>query len=124
MTAIDAFRQDARTHQDGHLPNDWAEQTPTRHCDHVLRTDHVRRQALVEINALLAKNLGLTLEELQTIYHAQLPAIRQYEAETYYDAKGRIVFTPSKELPGVGLPRKALKDEQDYAPRKKEGPQL
>ena len=40
--------------------------------------------------------------------------MRQYEAETYYDANGRIVFTPSKGLPGLGLPRKAIKDHTGY----------
>ena len=33
--------------------------------------------------------------------------MRQYEVDTWYDARGRIVFTPSKGLVGVGLPRKA-----------------
>ena len=40
--------------------------------------------------------------------------MRQYEADTWYDATGRIVFTPSKGLPGVGLPRKAVKGSTAY----------
>jgi len=31
--------------------------------------------------------------------------MRQYEADTWYDQNGRIVFTNSKGLPGVGFPR-------------------
>jgi hypothetical protein len=31
--------------------------------------------------------------------------MRQYEADTWYDLRGRIIFTNSKGLPGVGLPR-------------------
>jgi hypothetical protein len=37
--------------------------------------------------------------------------MRQYEADTWYDKTGRIVFTPSKGLVGVSLPRKARKSD-------------
>ena len=40
--------------------------------------------------------------------------MRQYEADTWYDANGRIVFTASKGLPGVGLPRKAIRGDTSY----------
>jgi hypothetical protein len=83
----------------------WRNLTPewTRHC--ALRTDFARRWALVELDVLSACALGLTLAELQTIYRIQFPVMRQYEADTWYDQRGRIVFTNSKGLPGVGLPR-------------------
>jgi len=63
---------------------------------------------------LAAMALGLTLDELLTIYRVQFPVMRQYEADTWYDQKGRIVFTNSKGLTGVGLPRKANKKDPSY----------
>jgi len=86
------------------LTSDWE-----RDC--TLRSDYARRQALLEIDVLVAQAKGLTLDELLTIYRVQFPVMRQYEAETFYDNLGRIVFTPSKNLSGTGLPRVARKQD-------------
>ena len=53
----------------------------------------------------MAQALKLTLKELITIYRVQFPVMQQYERDTWYDQNGRIVFTASKGLTGVGFPR-------------------
>ncbi|MBU4615252.1 class I SAM-dependent DNA methyltransferase [Rhodococcus sp. GG48] len=48
-----------------------------------------RRQALVEIDAIVAIMLGITADELLTIYRTQFPVLQKYEREALYDAAGR-----------------------------------
>lgn len=113
---INAFRRDAWTKADPRLPADFfSGLTLDWHRDVALRTDYARRQALVEIDVLAAMALGLTLDELLTIYRIQFPVLRSYEKDTWYDANGRIVFTVNRGLPGVGLPRKRKKGETSYS---------
>jgi hypothetical protein len=65
----------------------------------------------VEIDVLTAIALGLTCDELCAIYRIQFPVLRQNEADTWYDQNGRIVFTCSKGLPGVGIERSKWEKE-------------
>ena len=108
------FHSDQWAKQDPRLPATFfADLTPTWQRNNALRTDYARRQALVEIDVLTAMALGLTLDELQTIYRIQFPVLRQNEADTWYDQQGRIVFTCSKGLPGVGFSRPEWEDIKD-----------
>ncbi len=67
-----------------------------------LRTEFARRMALVEIDVLVAQALGLSLDQLVEIYRIYFPVLQENEAGTWYDQQGRIVWTCSKGLPGVG----------------------
>ena len=103
----DAFSSDSWSKQDPRLrPTRFTTLTPTWTWDTPLRTDYERRQALVEIDVLTAMALGMTLDQLKTIYRIQFPVLQQYEADTWYDANGRIVFTNNRGLTGVGFDRR------------------
>lgn len=102
-----SYCDDNWTKVDDKLDNSkFKSQRPLWDRSNILVTDFERRNALVEIDVLVAIGLGLNLRELQAIYRIQFPVLKQNEYDTWYDKNGRIVFTVSKGLPGVGLSRK------------------
>jgi hypothetical protein len=99
------FQRDGWTKEDNRLSDtaftDLSEEwTP----DSPLRLGYQRRQALVEIDVLTAKALGLQLDDLQNIYRLQFPVLQKHEGGTWYDRNGRIIYTNDLQgRPGLGL---------------------
>lgn len=111
------FSKDTWAKRDQRLfPARFTNLTPEWTWDTPLRTDYERRQALVEIDVLTAMALGMTLDQLKTIYRIQFPVLQQYEADTWYDANGRIVFTNNRGLTSVGFDRKEWENGIKGAP--------
>lgn len=79
----------------GDLTDDWEWATP-------LRTDFERRQALIELDVLVSMALGLTLEQLETVYRLDFSVLQSYENDTWYDRNGRVAF--SKKSLGASKP--------------------
>lgn len=65
----------------------------------------------MEIDVLVAQALGLSLDQLIEIYRIYFPVLQENEAGTWYDQQGRIVWTCSKGLPGVGYLERTKKGE-------------
>ncbi|QRM36034.1 Eco57I restriction-modification methylase domain-containing protein [Microvirga sp. VF16] len=88
-----------------------------------LRSDFARRQALVEIDVLVAQALGLSLDQLIEMYRTRFSVLEEQERGTWYDVHGRIAWTSSKGLPGVGYRKPdgrkptAVEWVQEYASR-------
>lgn len=102
----DEFRRDSWAKTDSRLrPERFSALSKEWNWNTPLRTDYERRQALVEIDVLTSMALGMTLDQLKTIYRIQFPVLQSYEADTWYDANGRIVFTNNRSLTGVGFSR-------------------
>ncbi len=67
-----------------------------------LRADYPRRQALLELDVLVARAFELKFDQLVELYRIYFPVLQENEAGTWYDKNGRIVWTCSKGLSGIG----------------------
>ncbi|WP_042171229.1 restriction endonuclease [Streptomyces sp. NBRC 110035] len=72
-----------------HLKPLAADLKPTWEYSTPLRTEHERRAALVELDALVAVWLGITADQLAAIFKSRYPQLYDYESATYFDANGR-----------------------------------
>lgn len=69
----------------------WSAATP-------LRLAVERRQALLELDALVALALGVPVDELCAVYRTQFPVLAGYDRNVYlYDANGRLVPTEVRQ---------------------------
>ncbi|MGM9991224.1 MAG: class I SAM-dependent DNA methyltransferase, partial [Candidatus Bruticola sp.] len=113
----DSFAADSWAKEDPRLnPDRFRRLSPTWSAEVPLRSDYERRQALIELDVLTAQALGLTLEQLRDIYLIQFPVLQSYEADTWYDRRGRIVFTNNRSLTGVGLSRSEWQEAGQVKP--------
>lgn len=91
---------------DAYGNDDWLSSDPclTKWADHLtsgkkwqwetpLRAQLDRRQALLELDVIVTKALGLSLDDLLLMYRVSFPTMRKYDADTFYDQNGRCVFS-------------------------------
>jgi hypothetical protein len=76
-----------------------------------LKDEYSRRQALLEIDVLVALELGLTWEEFITIYRIQFPVLASNESKLLFDKNGRSVPTTIKNIYQADIERVTIRAE-------------
>lgn len=100
----ESYIQERWTKEDSRL-SDFSKLNRTYNENVLLRNDFERRQALVELDVISAMALGFKLNDLIFIYTNTFSTTQKYEADTWYDVNGRVVFSVSGEY-DLKLPRK------------------
>ncbi len=114
VSYLELFQHDAWTITDPQIDGEFfSNLTPHWQRNVALRSERMRRQALVEIDVLVAMVFGFTLDELLAMYRIQFPTLQKYENDTWYDAKGRIVYT--SKLGYKAAPSKAVKNDNNWS---------
>lgn len=113
-SCIKEFESDDWTSNDYRLKSQFSMCTKEWKGENILKNDFERRQAQLEIDVLVALELGFSLENLLLIYNFQFPVFKKYEDDTWYDANGRIVFTNDKSQTNIGLARKDFEEIMDW----------
>jgi hypothetical protein len=72
-----------------------------------LLSDLGRRQAVLELDVLVALALGIDLEELNTIYHHYFSTFRKYDESDEFDVNGQRLPNYVRQSPGRAEMREA-----------------
>ena len=96
--------------------NSWDRLNSLWQSNFALKTDFGRRQAHLEIDALVAIGLGLSFDELESMYKIQFPVLQEYESVDEYDSKGRKLPNSTRKEPGQKEVVEARKDHDGISP--------
>ena len=110
------FTKNEWSKNDVRLPKDFFSTSEDWKPEYIATNDYMRRQLFVELDVCIAMLIGLSLQDLISIYSLQFPVMQQYEMDTWYDATGKIVFTNNKGLKSVGYSRAEWENEIKDAP--------
>ena len=69
--------------------------------------------AMIELDVLCAKGIGMTIEQLIDLYKINYPNMSDNENNTWYDQEGKIVFTTNKSLVNYGVSREIWEDNKE-----------
>jgi hypothetical protein len=94
--------------------SEWTDLSPTWEHRCGLRNKFERRQTLIELDVLASISLGMTIDELITIYRVQFPVLQNYERRFLFDQRGYEV--PVKTSYGELLINEDHEDFPDMVP--------